>query len=249
MKIDKSRIGEISYNRYGTPMKIIKYENSHKVTIEFQDEYKYKKECYYRSFLIGKILNPYDKIYFNVGCLGEITASSHSKAYSVWRSMLKRCYSKIKDLRTQSYENCIVSDDWLIFKNFCDWYESNYYEVDNEKMCLDKDILIKGNKLYSSDTCMIVPYKINMLFAKCYGHRGEYPIGVSYVKDKNKFRISASDLIMNKPKCYFDTPEETFYVYKEAKENYIKQIADEYKDKIPLKLYEAMYKYVIEITD
>ena len=47
----------------------------------------------------------------------------------------------------------------------------------------------------------------------------------------------------------FDTPEEAFQTYKEFKENYIKQVADEYKDKIPEKLYEAMINYKIEITD
>ena len=34
-----------------------------------------------------------------------------------------------------------------------------------------------------------------------------------------------------------------------AKEKYIKEVADEYKDKIPQKLYEALYAYKVEITD
>ena len=43
--------------------------------------------------------------------------------------------------------------------------------------------------------------------------------------------------------------EEAFYSYKQIKEDYIKQMADEYKDKIPRKLYDAMYKWEVEITD
>lgn len=47
----------------------------------------------------------------------------------------------------------------------------------------------------------------------------------------------------------YKTKEEAFLVYKQAKEKYIKQVADEYKDKIPKRLYDAMYKYEVEITD
>ena len=47
----------------------------------------------------------------------------------------------------------------------------------------------------------------------------------------------------------FNTPEEAFYAYKQFKENYIKEVADEYKDRIPQMLYEAMYRYEVEITD
>ena len=48
---------------------------------------------------------------------------------------------------------------------------------------------------------------------------------------------------------YFETPKEAFKSYKTFKEQYIKQVADEYKDKIPKKLYEAMYNWKVEITD
>ena len=47
----------------------------------------------------------------------------------------------------------------------------------------------------------------------------------------------------------FNTPQEAFQAYKKFKENYIKQVADEYKEYIPQKLYEAMYNYEVEIGD
>lgn len=248
--MNNNRIVEISKNRYGTDMVIVDYKDSKNVTVEFQDEYKFRKKCYYLSFKNGGVLNPYDHIYYGVGCLGDINANNHKKAYSVWRSMLKRCYKNDKnDARISSYSNCFVSDSWLIFKNFCEWYEENYYEVDNEEMCLDKDILIKNNNIYSADTCLIAPYKINMLFAKCKGNRGKFPIGVSFDKRSGKYRISASDLITNKPNGLFNTPTDAFLAYKKCKEDYIKEVAELYKDKIPKKLYEAMCKYVIEIDD
>ena len=48
---------------------------------------------------------------------------------------------------------------------------------------------------------------------------------------------------------HYNTPEEAFQAYKQFKENYIKQVADEYKELIPEKLYNAMYEYEVEIED
>lgn len=79
-------------------------------------------------------------------------------------------------------------------------------------------------------------------------------MGVYWRKDRNKFATQCSILDDNgkqkiKNLGLYNTPEEAFYVYKQFKESYIKQIADEYRDLIPQKLYEAMHKYEVEIND
>jgi hypothetical protein len=116
-------------------------------------------------------------------------------------------------------------------------------------MELDKDILIKGNKIYSPDTCIFVPHEINMLFIKRNAKRGKYPIGVSYDKQKKKFEASCS--INNKQKRIgrFSTAEDAFNAYKIYKEGLIKQVATIYKAKIPYELYNALINYEVEITD
>ena len=169
--------------------------------------------------------------------------------------MLRRCYDSKFHKNQPTYVNCFVCKEWLNFQNFADWYYENYYEIEGEVMCLDKDILIKGNKIYSPDTCMFVPKLINGLFTKHTKTRGDYPIGVSYNKRDKKF-ISQCCVYNRKERKTksknlgsYNTPEEAFKVYKEYKEKYIKEVADYYKDKIPKKLYDAMYKYEIEITD
>lgn len=124
------------------------------------------------------------------------------------------------------------------------------YEINGETMYLDKDILVKENKIYSPETCVFVPQNINKLFTKRQNDRGKYPIGVSFDKKLNEFRSYCSYGNGNIEYLnLFNTPEEAFQVYKEFKENYIKQIADEYKDKIPKKLYEAMYAWKVDIDD
>ena len=169
--------------------------------------------------------------------------------------MLMRCYYPKYHEKHTTYKECKVSKEWQNLQNFDDWYYNNYYEVGNEKMCLDKDILNKGNKIYSSDNCIFVPERINILFTKSDRKRGEYPIGVSYHKEHKKFMAQCSiyDFKENKKKQiylgYYDSTEKAFEIYKEFKEKYIKEVADYYKDLIPQKLYNALYEYKIEIND
>ena len=121
-------------------------------------------------------------------------------------------------------------------------------------MELDKDILFKGNKIYSPNTCVFVNKTINCLFTKSNKIRGDLPIGVKLGKN-NKYvsQYSYYDFIkkkkIKKGLGYYNTIEEAFNSYKIAKENNIKRVADYYKEKIPKKLYEAMYNYKVEITD
>ena len=122
-------------------------------------------------------------------------------------------------------------------------------------MQLDKDILNKGNKIYSPETCVFVPQRINNLFTKSNKIRGGYPIGVNYSQNCNCLCVRCSILCEDKKKNkhlgYFslDEPFKAFSTYKNFKENYIKKVADEYKELIPQKLYEALYKYEVEIND
>ena len=45
----------------------------------------------------------------------------------------------------------------------------------------------------------------------------------------------------------YDTVEETFAAYAKAKEDIIKQVADEYKNIIPQNVYDALYNYKLDI--
>jgi hypothetical protein len=145
----------------------------------------------------------------------------------------------------------VVCEDWLNFQNFASWYDENYYEIDGEKMQLDKDILIKGNKVYSSNTCVFTPKRINNLFTKRDFDRGKLPIGVCIDKQNSKKYMAQSNGIDGKRKTlgYFDKPLEAFNTYKVFKEKLIKQIAESYKGRIPNNLYESMIRYEVEITD
>lgn len=252
------RTGEEGINNFGSKIIISKYKNARDIDIFFPEYNWTAKNRIYSEFKKGTIKCPYELRYYNKGYLGEgiykpTINHKNTRCYDTWYDMLKRCYNYKFHDKYPTYKECKVTEEWHNFQNFAKWYEDNYYEIENEVMCLDKDILVKGNKLYSSETCIFVPQRINKLFISASNIRGKYPIGVFYDKDRDKYVVNCSVIIngINKQKKIgrYNTSEEAFIVYKQFKENYIKEVADEYKDLIPSKLYEAMYNYEVEIND
>lgn len=251
------RVGEIGYNNKGTKMKIIVYRNWDDMIIEFQDDHKYKTKTTYNSFKKGTVKNPFDRTVYNVGYkgVGKYNILRHGRIYDTWTGLLRRCYDPYTLNKEPTYINCTVEDELLNFQNFAKWYEENYYEVDNEQMELDKDILLKNNKVYCKEYMIFVPKRINLLIVNSKNRRGELPIGVYYYnKQHDKFYAHCS-IVDEHGKAkrqqigVYNTVDEAFLNYKEYKERYIKKIADEYKSVIPEKLYVALYNYKIEITD
>ena len=249
-----NRVGEINYNTKGSRMKIIECINARNIVVIFDNGYKTKTE--YSQFKKGQIKNPYDKTIYNVGYIGEgyYKLITHKNIYKHWSSMIRRCYADNKNKFNPTYKDCSVCEEWHNFQNFGKWFDENYYTIENETMALDKDILVKGNKTYSPETCVFVPERINILFTKNNKIRGKYPIGVSLGNNKKyKATISIFDFVNNKKQSkhlgYFDNIEDAFNIYKKSKENNIKRTADYYKNIIPQKLYEAMYSWEVNIND
>ena len=250
----KIEVGEVRENNKGTKMKIIRCNGNDDIDVEFLDDFHYiKRNNTYNNFVRGQIKNPYDKTLYGIGYIGHgrykpSINKQNTPAYNQWVSMLERCYCEKRRHRTKAYVKCEVCKEWLNFQNFAEWYYENYYQIDDDIMQIDKDILEKGNKIYSPDTCVFVNNKINSIFTKHDGIRGEYPIGV-FKRENGKFGASVSINGKQHKLGIFNTVEDAFNSYKIAKENEIKRIADYYKEQIPYKLYKAMYEYKVEITD
>ena len=254
-KVD--RLGENKIMKCGELATIIRYNNSKDIDIKFEKTNEIIHNVWYSTFKKGNIKSHFSQTVQGFGICGLEKVKDENgivlKSYKSWNRMIQRCYNKKIHKRFSTYSKCEVCEDWRYYSNFKKWFNENYYEIDGDKMCLDKDILHKGNKIYSPDTCIFVPNRINILFTKSNSTRGKYPIGVSYKKSINKFVAKINYLQDTKNKIAhlgcFNTEIEAFNAYKKAKELYIKQIANEYKDKIPKKLYNAMYNYEVEITD
>ena len=255
-KVANERVGETVLQNCGELAFIVEYVNAKDITVQFKTTGELVK-TEYSNFVRGGVKSHFTPSVFGVGITGLEPIRDENgellSSYKCWCSMLNRCYSAKFQEKRPSYIGCSVSDDWLYYPNFKKWYDNNYYEIDNKTSQLDKDILIKGNKIYSADTCVFVPNFINLLFIKRQKLRGAFPIGVNYDKASKKYRaqlnIFKDGKKTRKNLGYFTTPEEAFNAYKRAKEDYIKKIADNYKDKIPAKLYQAMYSYRVDIDD
>ena len=165
-----------------------------------------------------------------------------------FHKIFKEIHQRLKAERNcdKSYLGCSVHQDWQSDDLFQEWI-TKQVGWNREGWELDKDILVKGNKVYGPDTCCFVPLKINVLFTKSNAARGNYPIGVK--RSGNKFVASIGGTKSRKHLGTFSTQEEAFFAYKEAKEERIQQLAKEYKDLLDPRVYEALMKYEVEITD
>ena len=229
-------------------MKIIDYKNSDNIVIEFQDKFRCQKNTSYVNFKRGQVKNPYDKTACGVGYVGEVkyltkVNGRSTKLYSCWVHMLERCYyEKNQNLHQSYYGTCSVCDEWLNFQVFAKWHEEHSYKV-NERLHLDKDILYPGNKVYSPEKCLLVPQRINELFAYKPKDNG-LPVGI-YKTDNGRFGAKYCGCNLGT----YNTLEQAYKKYAEKKEEAIKQIAGQYKNIIPQELYAALLRYKVDIKN
>jgi hypothetical protein len=171
-----------------------------------------------------------------------------TKEYVLWKGMLERCYSDKLHARKPSYVGCSVSEDFKFFQEFARW--ANRQVIFGEVgVHLDKDLLVKGNKVYSPETCVLVPKDDNLLLTKREAERGLYPIGVSL--DKGRGLYAAEVRLNGKKKNLgrFPTPEDAFASYKTAKEAQVRAVAEKFKDSLDPRAYVALQSYQVELTD
>lgn len=241
----ENRIGEKYITNEGYEIKIIEYFNNTNCTIQFEDGVLLENIAY-GNITRGKVKNRYHKSVHEVGFLGVGTysKSKHLKIYNAWNNMLERCYNEKCQEKFPTYKGCMVTKNWLNFQLFAQWFEDNWKHYMDKTWQLDKDILKKGNKIYSPETCCFVPQEINKLL---YNSKNKSLIGVSHHKNKftAKIYIRGRQVYLG----IFNTKEEAFEAYKIAKEAYIKEVADLWRSKITESIYQALINYKVEITD
>jgi hypothetical protein len=224
-------------------MKIISYKNGANIVVEFQDEYKYTTPSHYLNFSRGSISNPYSKSVYGVGYVGIGKHPTHidqknTDAYGTWKNMLLRCYHEKERDKHLAYADCTVAEIWHNYQNFADWYEENFYDIVEGRMHIDKDILVKGNKEYAPDKCIFVPQRINMIFMK--KNRtvdSDLPTGIhrgigGYITQYNTKHLGT-----------FQDFDEALNTYMIEKRLHIKNVTEDYGDKLPQKVREALLNW------
>lgn len=163
--------------------------------------------------------------------------------YQYWTNMLTRCYDPNYLIKYPTYKHCKVCDEWLDYQEFALWIDP--YLTENKKgWHLDKDLLFKGNKIYSPETCVLVPEEINLILGN-KGFSSELPVGVTRSKVHSKFMATLNE--NGKPRYLgiFNTPEEASSCYIINKELQVRAVAEQWKDSIDFRLYTVLSNFKI----
>lgn len=225
-------------------MKIVEFRTCADLVVEFQDEYKYRVPSTYQNFKRGVMKNPYDRTVYGVGYLGVgdyycWEGDKPTVYYTVWENMLCRCYHEKDRHLHATYEECTTCDNWHGLQNFAPWYKDNAYDAgDGGRLHIDKDILFKDNKIYSPETCIMVPQRINMLFMKKNRKTDpDLPTGIR--RTTNGFMAEYNTKYLG----IYETLEEAVKQHTIEKRIHIKELADEYKEVMPSEVYNALINW------
>ncbi len=248
----KTCVGKVCKSLNSGDFKILKCNGAKDVEIQFLKT-GYETTVHLGSIRNGKVKDPYSPSVHGVGILGTKYPPTVNgvliKEYMLWKSMLQRCYSDSFKKKRPTYEVCKVSDNFKSYEYFYEWCHKQI-GFDNEGWHLDKDLLVKGNKVYSENTCVFIPSEINSLLIKRTASRGNHLIGVCWCKRDKAF---VAQVNKNKGKRehlgYFNTELEAFNAYKQAKEIFIKEQAEKWKSQIDIRAYNALMNYQVEIDD
>ena len=252
----KDCVGKVCKSLNSGDFKILKYNDSKDVEIQFLKT-GYKTVVHLGSIKSGKVKDPYSPSVYGVGMLGAkypIKVNGViTKEYRLWTSMLRRCYNDNFKSKYPTYEGCEVSDNFKSYEYFYEWCHKQVgfgNDGNGNPFHLDKDLLTKGNKVYSENTCVFIPQEINSLLTKRTASRGGHLIGVCWNKREKAF---VAQVNKNKGKQkhlgLFKTETEAFNAYKQAKESFVKEQANVWKSQIDDRAYEALMKYQVEIDD
>lgn len=245
-KPDPIIVGKVYTSFHGCQFTVIEYKGCNDIIIKFQDEHTRSTKA--QDIRSGFVKNPHRRSLFGVGYIGSGKYSTKGSpeekaAYGCWSDMIRRCYYERELLRYPTYRGCSVCPEWHNFQVFAEWYFNQPFSMTGYH--LDKDILVKDNKVYSPDTCSFVPYVINSLLCDSGKSRGKCVIGVSFHKrDKN---YSANVSVGGRLKYLggYATEEEASAAYVVSKEALMKTVAKEWRGKIEEKVYHALMEWTV----
>jgi hypothetical protein len=186
---------------------------------------------------------------WNDGKYRVFTEEGKTACYRVWTGLLERSYCLKVQEKQPTYRGCSVSENFKSYSYFHEWC-LRQVGFGQKGFQLDKDLLIKGNKIYSEETCLFLPQEINKLLTKREACRGDLPIGVTVRLKGNRFSAQGTFGSYHKKHLgFFDSAEKAFLRYKQVKEAYIKLKAEQWKTFIEPRAYLALMSYEILITD
>lgn len=234
----KDLIGKTFYSSENDEYLVTEYIGKRYFTITFNDGHTQK--CRSDHLSDRSVKNKHHPSVCGIGYVGvgdykPKIKGRHTREYVAWRNMLKRCYEYDNNPRDFSYEECSVCEEWHNFQNFAKWYSENTYEVPSHiSLSIDKDIKMKGNKVYSPDTCLIVPMRINLFFLRWEYNNGNTGIPCVYKRSSGNYKV----LVHNAYGGTFTTKEEAIVVRNDLIANMVSELINDYKNIMPKNILE-----------
>lgn len=236
-KIEVEDVFEVN----GGTITVLEYIDRQKIFVKHNDEYSHCMWTRQDAIEKGMVKNPYHRSVEGVGYVGvgKFKCSVNGKAteeYAAWLGMLVRGYNSKFKSKNPTYKHITVCDEWHNFQNFAYWYtrEDEY----GRGYHLDKDILVKGNKLYSPKTCCLVPKGLNSFFSRVDGETKSI-----YKTTNGKFVAKISRYGKKEHLGTFETKHEAILVYSRAKAIRAKELALENLGRIRYKVFLAIMSW------
>ena len=256
----KIEVNDVFKSNFGGEFTVIKVVNQELITVVFNDDFQYETLTTSWAIKTGGVKNPFARRLFNVGyfgvgsfkaCHGSKSAGAKSTLeYATWVNMLSRCYyekeiSAIKGYHT--YNDVTVDDSWFNFQVFAEWYvkEANrIHKIDPTlKLNLDKDLINPKSRVYSKDTCCLIPAELNTgIIVKQNVKNNTMPS--TFIKASNgKYQVSFSAMNSSIKLTDFTTELECVVAFIAAKEKSIKLLAHKYINILPENVYTILADY------
>ncbi len=255
----KIRLGKEYVTNSGWKGVAIEYKDAHNVLVRWQDG----SESWHSAsnLLCGSVKPPMQPSVEGIGYfgIGRFVPNSYAKGevapekiYGYWVRMFSRCYNEFELQKStgRSYADKYVHEHWHNFQNFAEWALSQP-NWDEEGFELDKDLLVKGNDVYSESTCCFLPAEINVFLVD--KRSGKYPKGVHEITPKTPNETVGYIARCNvdgerKYLGFYPTPEQAFEAYKQCKEAHAKVLAERWKHKLTDVAYNALYDFKAEMS-
>lgn len=249
-KMREEYIGKVFKSNAFGDCTVIEYIDTNNVVVKFADTGHETKVSAgnLRSGLVRDLLQPNvaGVGFMGVGkyfCRHKGRGGSRTDEYAYWESMMKRVYNPQTESYARPYRDCSVSEVWHNFQNFAEWCQGQEGFSKNGFQ-LDKDLLVKGNKVYGPDTCCFLPGHANCAMTGMKHFNTSGYTGV----EKNEYGFSAAITMCSVGVSIgtFDSAEKASFMYKSIKEAYVRSLAQVYKDSISERAYSAMSVWSVE---
>lgn len=168
--------------------------------------------------------------------------------WSACNNMTSRCYNEhFHEIRPE-YIGCQMCPEWRESReNIVQWIYENMYVIPGETMSIDKDLKIPGNKIYSPETCIILPVPINTFFTPERNKKErDLPPGVYQQKASDRFFTLWRKEDGSKEYHAYVAAEEAREAYLSHKEEQRDQMLEIYQEKgLPTDILELIREYDI----